>query len=299
VIITLVGVAFTVVEPNPLGSNRSLCVRYPSMLRTIVSLACVSASLWAAPASSAPLQPLKPWLVDSAATHCAALRQYGSKEDPTTLILRPDPTGETYDVLISSRRRGPDLAVVRAGSIDFDGKLVVREAMDYQIKGRPFSTYQFRFRSSEIERARTASKAEVWIEGALTTTFALDGMASVFDGLQGCIQQLQTYWGGLTGGAGAGGVPANGDVRSIFSDKDYPPAVAWTGRGGRVQYLLLIDERGGVAACYVIRPSGSASLDSMGCEVIQERAKFTPARNSNGKAVRSMYVTPYVAWVPG
>lgn len=265
-------------------------MRYSLSLRAIAYLVCVSTLLPTGRAASEPLQPLKPWLMHSGATQCAALRQYGKKENPFTLIIRPDPTGRTYDLMISSRRSGPSLALVRAGLIVFAGKGIVREAMDYQIKGRPFSTYQFRLSSAEMEQARTASKADIFVQNGLSDSFALEGMQAVFDGLRRCTERLQAYWNVNST------VSARGDVRSIFSTNDYPPGLAWTGRGGRVQYLLLIDEHGSVAGCYVVEPSGSAQLDSMGCEVIQERAKFTPARDSNGNAVRSAYVTPFISW---
>ena len=44
---------------------------------------------------------------------------------------------------------------------------------------------------------------------------------------------------------------------------------------------------------------GLPVLDAMGCQVIRERAKFTPALDRGGKPIRSTYVTPPIRWRMG
>lgn len=60
-----------------------------------------------------------------------------------------------------------------------------------------------------------------------------------------------------------------------------------------------MDEKGAVAGCDVLTPSGVPALDAMGCEVIKEKAKFSPAMDSHGKGVRSVVTTPAVTWRVG
>jgi protein TonB len=67
-------------------------------------------------------------------------------------------------------------------------------------------------------------------------------------------------------------------------------------QGGKVQFLLLIDEQGKVASCDVMSPSGIPALDAMGCQVIRQRAKFRPALGGDGTPIRSAVVTPPVIW---
>ena len=65
---------------------------------------------------------------------------------------------------------------------------------------------------------------------------------------------------------------------------------------GKAQFLLLIDESGKVAGCDVLVASGVPAFDVMGCQVIRDKAKFSPAREAKGAAVRSTVVTPPVKW---
>jgi len=89
---------------------------------------------------------------------------------------------------------------------------------------------------------------------------------------------------------------ASGDVRTVFSADDYPIEAQRKGEEGTVQARLDVDARGRVSRCTVIRSSGSVSLDSATCRILERRARFTPARDVNGKAVVDSYVTPPIRW---
>lgn len=60
--------------------------------------------------------------------------------------------------------------------------------------------------------------------------------------------------------------------------------------------LLMIDEKGAVVDCVTVESSGVATLVAMGCQVIRERARFTPALDINGKPTRDTYLTPTLTW---
>ena len=49
------------------------------------------------------------------------------------------------------------------------------------------------------------------------------------------------------------------------------------------------DERGAVADCSITETSGYATIDAQSCAIIQERAKFEPAIDTQGKPTRSSY----------
>ena len=89
---------------------------------------------------------------------------------------------------------------------------------------------------------------------------------------------------------------SHGDVRTIFSADDYPADALAKGEQGTVQAELFVDADGRVSRCSILRSSSHRSLDDATCKILSQRARFTPARNADGKAVRSTVVTPPVRW---
>jgi len=74
-----------------------------------------------------------------------------------------------------------------------------------------------------------------------------------------------------------------GNLQGLFSADDYPGDAANREEQGTVSVRLSIGADGRVAGCDVVSSSGSRSLDSATCRIIRQRARFTPARLSNGQ----------------
>lgn len=89
---------------------------------------------------------------------------------------------------------------------------------------------------------------------------------------------------------------ARGDLRSLFSADDYPPSAQAAGAEGTVQAQLTISPTGQVVSCNIIQSSGNNSLDSTTCNILRRRAKFTPARDSNGNPTTDTITTPPIRW---
>jgi protein TonB len=90
--------------------------------------------------------------------------------------------------------------------------------------------------------------------------------------------------------------PPKGDVRGVFSTDDYPADALARGEQGTVLAQLTVDADGRVSGCAIVRSSGSRSLDDATCSIVERRARFDPARDAEGRAVASTYVTPPVVW---
>jgi protein TonB len=90
---------------------------------------------------------------------------------------------------------------------------------------------------------------------------------------------------------------ARGDLRSLFSTDDYPASALAAGIGGTAQASLTISPDGRVVGCNLIRSTGNGALDSATCNILRRRAKFTPARDSNGNATTDTVTTPSITWV--
>jgi protein TonB len=86
-------------------------------------------------------------------------------------------------------------------------------------------------------------------------------------------------------GAGGGGAPAvRARLRSgRIVPRDYPRAA--NGDQGTVVTRLSISASGAVTGCTVTRSSGNQVLDSTTCRLIQERMRFNPARDAQGREI--------------
>lgn len=77
--------------------------------------------------------------------------------------------------------------------------------------------------------------------------------------------------------------PARADLGALVTPDDYPAEAAEKGEEGAVGFRLEVAANGRVTSCTITQSSGSASLDSTTCRLMQTRARFTPARDSRGR----------------
>jgi protein TonB len=89
---------------------------------------------------------------------------------------------------------------------------------------------------------------------------------------------------------------AKGDLRTLFSADDYPAAASAANAEGTAQAQLTIGPDGRVVGCNLTRSTGNNALDSATCNILRRRAKFTPARDSNGNATTDTITTPPITW---
>jgi TonB family protein len=263
-----------------------------------VSTAMISASLLALPqsASARTLQAVGPWDLDYGQAQCIASRNYGDAAKPTTLAIRQSPNGETYEILLVRQTPPPEYAEELQGSVDFGHGPLRAWLLHYRPTSGKLNVYQFRIPATAMAEGRTASEVSLRIPGMPDVGFQLASMPQLLDGLEACTADLKRYWNMDGEKNGVIAKAAKGDVRNVFNAGDYPSQALNHNQEGNAQYLLLVDEKGKVAGCQVLLASGVPVLDAMGCAVIEERASFTPARDSTGKAVRSTVVTPPIRW---
>ena len=74
-----------------------------------------------------------------------------------------------------------------------------------------------------------------------------------------------------------------GNPGDWVTSNDYPLAALRADVEGVVRFVLGISPEGGVTDCTVQESSGDAGLDSITCELLRARAKFSPAADAAGK----------------
>ena len=243
---------------------------------------------------TSPLQPSKPWIVHYDDTECYAERTYGTGENSVILGLRPSPAADNYELLLALKRPGPKYAQQLSGSVDFGKGPIKAWLLRYALKDAAYRVDKFRIDAKTITQATTAPDVAFRIGGNATINLTLSAVPGVITALDKCNEDLRRFWNMSDDTEKLIAEPAVGDVRRVFTDQDYPDEAG--NMEGEAQFLLLVDEKGGIGACYVMKPSGIPAFDGMGCQVIRQRARFKPARDKDGKAVRSAVVTPPVIW---
>ena len=88
---------------------------------------------------------------------------------------------------------------------------------------------------------------------------------------------------------------AKGKLQDLISQDDYPASALARREEGRVGFALEVGENGRVTGCTITRSSGSRVLDVATCRLMQSRARFTPALDSNGMP-RAWRVVDVVVW---
>jgi protein TonB len=89
---------------------------------------------------------------------------------------------------------------------------------------------------------------------------------------------------------------AKANLASYISDDDYPQAAIRAEEQGTTGFTLTVGPDGRVSDCTVTSSSGSSSLDSTTCSIMRRRARFTPAKNSDGSAATDK-VAGRIRWV--
>ena len=85
------------------------------------------------------------------------------------------------------------------------------------------------------------------------------------------------------------------DPGAWLSDRDYRSAWARRELTGVAKFQLDIAATGKVTGCRIIGSTGHPELDEATCSLVQRRARFEPARGSNGEPVAGKFVSS-VRW---
>lgn len=269
--------------------------------------ACLLALLPAA-ALAAPAEPTGKWAMDYSPTACTAKRAFGDR----AIAITPAPLGATVRLLIEIPGRATKAGHVYSAIDPGDGKGVIGTTSILFPTSRPgvrgiYTVLPAADAARVLESGkivlRTGRNSERSIvtaraDGVAGADLNLGKMEPLRAALDTCMADLRKHWNIVDGT-----IPpprdrtgSRGDVRTIFSSDDYPQDAFDRSLQGASRFTLMIDDQGRVMDCVVSETSGVAILDAMGCQVLRERARFTPARDASGKAVADLFVTPQIRW---
>lgn len=242
-----------------------------------------SLALFAAPAASAPVtpvrQPTAKWNVNFADAQCLAMRNYGTLEDPVRLILKSPAIGDVIQVTIARKGHAADPIQSRA-TVALDGGEPFNASMlSYAPAGGQFRIYSINLPAAQFALVRHASVLRVRTDG-LDEQFSLSQMEPLLKIVDDCVADLRRVFNVKEGASADPSLVvarSKASLASYFTDDDYPAIALDRHQGGTVKFALLIGEDGRVADCTIIETSGVAALDTQACALIRLRARFHPA----------------------
>jgi TonB family protein len=147
--------------------------------------------------------------------------------------------------------------------------------------------------AERAERLRFAAKvSDLEIEprpghAVILETGSLDAPVEVFDA---CIRDLMKGWGIDPAVQDKITRPAwTAKLWAWFSAGDYPVDALRQGQESQVTFQLVVDATGKVTRCTAISPYDAPIFNVAVCNVLKQRARFTPAELSDGTKVPSYY----------
>jgi TonB family protein len=242
-------------------------------------------------ASDSALQPTGKWVVEFADSACVASRSFGTPDKRLDFHLKAPMLGQNFEIVIvvpdSKRPQGngydegwierPDgsrAAPITAGSYSTVSKTqVTRIYVDPE----------------KYIIGQDGERIILQINKERRYDLALPDLQKVQRVLNQCLTNLRDDYGVGENVTKQIATPAESKQSLIgyFNTDDYPSEAVAKGEQGYVGVLYWVETDGRVKECKIVESSRRQSLDGRTCEIIRRRARFTPAQDQQGKAIRS------------
>lgn len=237
------------------------------------------------------------WQVDFGDQRCLAMRQYDVAGQVVMFAIDPDPNGLgarlTFRIDDSREKVGLGWrkAQLTVGRCELDDRVSVIPglARGALILGG------YRIKHGEAQPLSGAQPLTLR-STALTANLPLGPIDRINALLAECNAGLLDSWGFSRAEQARIGTMPEGEVRPGTGSWDYPPDAARDRLSGEVSVRYWVDAQGKASDCQLRRSSGVASLDRATCRFVNERVRFTPAKDKAGRPM-AVIDTARVRWV--
>lgn len=89
-----------------------------------------------------------------------------------------------------------------------------------------------------------------------------------------------------------------GNFQALMTTEDYPSASLRNNEEGTVSYRLAVGPDGKVTGCDITQSSGFPALDQTSCRLLQRRARFNPAKGTDGQPMAFSYPGRFTWRIP-
>lgn len=102
---------------------------------------------------------------------------------------------------------------------------------------------------------------------------------------------------GDSGGSGSGGAATKArQIAGELSGRDYPRSAKRARAGGTVLIRYMVGVDGRPSGCTITQSSGNRDLDETTCRLIEQRFRYEPARDAEGRPVPDMQAGRHIWW---
>lgn len=281
-------------------------------MRPIV-LGCIVACLAAAPAFAADAPPISltmdgPWVANYDADSCQLLAQFGSGESAIIARFTRYEPADKFDLALY----GAPFREKEVGStvrMAFGPGQALREVWPLRGKSgeRPLllinsqrldGWQQSRSNWQDVDppvAPRTEAAINhftIRLNAKRTYRLELGSMGRPMAEMRKCMDTLLTHWGYDPKIVASLSRPVRplGNPGDWIRSGDYPNKALLAGHSGIVQFRLDLDETGKVRGCHILARTNPDEFADLSCELLNRRARFSPALDAAGKPVKSFWV---------
>jgi len=236
------------------------------------------------------------WQVDAGADRCLALRQYQVGDRPVILAFQPEPglNRGQFTFRIEDKARRVDYGALGIRLFVGERLLTTFGAIGPAKDDGALITAAYSLDPS-APPILAGQRSIALRSPLLMASFNLGPIDALNRMLDQCNADLLASWGFSRADQQRLASPPTWDPSQFFKPRDFPTDALLNRREGLTSLRFRVDEQGRASDCVVRRSSGTPSLDAKACEIITQRARFTPARDTSGRPMAAV-TTFRVAW---
>lgn len=255
-----------------------------------------------APERPSAIVPADRWEVEGANGRCIASRRFGDPADPITIsfktvlfsgvsviIIEPQRIRNSLPPLLQQRETGafvsnervPKFTTMRIARLK-DGKQVT----NFSMKRDAFLAMR--------------AAGELWTYSKNHNRYVkLPAMDDVGKLLDSCEEALAESLGlPVAEQRRLAVLPVEKSGKPVFNTNDYPRGALIQNKGASTVVAVMVEADGQASRCHIVDRSNVPELDQRTCTVLMKRARFSPAVDTAGRAVRALSPVR-VTWLIG
>lgn len=266
-------------------------------------------------AAERPIEELPrtaPWVARFDENACHLIGQFGTGKEQVSIRLSRYAADDSFDLTLYGDRFSTTDAFVQGGVTFSPESKIVKGDLIAGTVGKTSMLIVGRTRLDGWRRAKETDEAPVVSPSAESEVSSLDfqiggrrrvrlltgSMGKPMVTMRSCMDGLIKHWGfdPVVEATLSRRLTAIGSPGSWLNSSDYPKDALDGGHNGIVQFRVDVDATGKVEKCNVLAATKPSDFELATCKGISKRARFVPALDAKGAAVRSFYVNT-VKWI--